>query len=604
MSAYWVTFYSYKGGVGRTLAMVNTAAYLVRKGKNVVLLDFDLEAPGLDEFDELKKVKGSPGIVEYVDEYIKTKKAPKIDSYVHDPRIENETFRGKLRIMPSGKKDESYNKKRENINWSALYEDFDGEMFVNNWKADIDQTFKPDYVFLDSRTGLTDVGGICTLGFPDLVVALFSLNNQNINGIAGVIKTISSTSLTPPKLLTVATPIPNVPMEKESLLMKRLEFAERKIGVERISNLIHYNPGFSLSEFIIDFTADESRAVFQYGSIGDKIVAHNSIGFDFLLNRFNSLIKKSDQEKAEQTIARINEEYPDRPEGLLAEARLHNFKREFGSYLEKLSEVVTRDPFNEEAFKELRLYLILKNKYKTLITVSDERYKKLKLHSSKPKQVEILRDFMEDCLSSAKTGNIEDYITAYELSKLVYKLSDVNKQRLALTKARKELKTRKSSENTLPKNADLNFNKLTALFEDGNCAGGLMPFLFNCSEITRKLPGDIQPYYKLNKLYIDIIFLYIIGKNKPMEIESILNRKQCMHIPYAMLGQIDQAKELLLEVQESLMSIDQDEELFCVATYQHISSNEFGSFNTKMLQSLDQNKLWDGTELKTASAKE
>ncbi|MDA7520879.1 hypothetical protein N8546_01755, partial [bacterium] len=208
MSAYWVTFYSYKGGVGRTLAMVNTAAYLVRTGRSVVLLDFDLEAPGLDGFDEFNLAKGAPGIVEYVDEYLRTGRAPQINSYVHDPKMEDEGIRGELRIMPSGKKDEKYNEKRENIDWSALYEKYDGEMFVKNWKEDIDRTFKPDYVFIDSRTGLTDVGGICTLGFPDLVVALFSLNNQNINGIAGVIKNISKAKLNPPQLLTVATPIP------------------------------------------------------------------------------------------------------------------------------------------------------------------------------------------------------------------------------------------------------------------------------------------------------------------------------------------------------------------------------------------------------------
>ena len=39
------TFYSYKGGVGRTLALANFAKYAVNRGFKVVLLDFDLEAP-------------------------------------------------------------------------------------------------------------------------------------------------------------------------------------------------------------------------------------------------------------------------------------------------------------------------------------------------------------------------------------------------------------------------------------------------------------------------------------------------------------------------------------------------------------------------------
>src|SRR6202158_2279848 len=42
-----ITFYSYKGGVGRSLLVANAAKYLSTLGKNVFALDLDLEAPGL-----------------------------------------------------------------------------------------------------------------------------------------------------------------------------------------------------------------------------------------------------------------------------------------------------------------------------------------------------------------------------------------------------------------------------------------------------------------------------------------------------------------------------------------------------------------------------
>jgi len=41
-----VTFYSYKGGVGRTLALLNVAALLAEHGRRVLIVDLDLEAPG------------------------------------------------------------------------------------------------------------------------------------------------------------------------------------------------------------------------------------------------------------------------------------------------------------------------------------------------------------------------------------------------------------------------------------------------------------------------------------------------------------------------------------------------------------------------------
>lgn len=43
MSTFWVTFYSYKGGVGRTTALANVAALLAANGRNVMMIDFDLK---------------------------------------------------------------------------------------------------------------------------------------------------------------------------------------------------------------------------------------------------------------------------------------------------------------------------------------------------------------------------------------------------------------------------------------------------------------------------------------------------------------------------------------------------------------------------------
>src|SRR5262245_29153629 len=45
-----VTFYSWKGGVGRTMALANVAVQLARMGSTVLVVDWDLEAPGLDRY--------------------------------------------------------------------------------------------------------------------------------------------------------------------------------------------------------------------------------------------------------------------------------------------------------------------------------------------------------------------------------------------------------------------------------------------------------------------------------------------------------------------------------------------------------------------------
>src|SRR4026209_1859456 len=63
-----VTFYSFKGGVGRSMAMAAAGYLLAQRGLKVLVMDFDLEAPGLERyfFDEpaqLAQVRSNPGII-------------------------------------------------------------------------------------------------------------------------------------------------------------------------------------------------------------------------------------------------------------------------------------------------------------------------------------------------------------------------------------------------------------------------------------------------------------------------------------------------------------------------------------------------------------
>ena len=45
-----VTFYSYKGGTGRSMALANFAWIMAASGKRVLAIDWDLEAPGLHRY--------------------------------------------------------------------------------------------------------------------------------------------------------------------------------------------------------------------------------------------------------------------------------------------------------------------------------------------------------------------------------------------------------------------------------------------------------------------------------------------------------------------------------------------------------------------------
>ena len=66
----------------------------------------------------------------------------------------------------------------------------DGFLLFEDTKLGWEQEYKPDYVLIDSRTGDTDVRGICTRQLPDAVVLMFTPNEQNLVGLESVVRDI------------------------------------------------------------------------------------------------------------------------------------------------------------------------------------------------------------------------------------------------------------------------------------------------------------------------------------------------------------------------------------------------------------------------------
>ncbi|MCK4760840.1 MAG: P-loop NTPase [Candidatus Aminicenantes bacterium] len=58
-STLFATFYSFKGGVGRSLTLVNTAVELTRRGHSVIIWDMDIEAPGIQDIPYFEKMAGA-----------------------------------------------------------------------------------------------------------------------------------------------------------------------------------------------------------------------------------------------------------------------------------------------------------------------------------------------------------------------------------------------------------------------------------------------------------------------------------------------------------------------------------------------------------------
>ncbi len=238
-----ITFYSFKGGVGRTMALVNVAAELVKRGRRVLVVDFDLEAPGLETYRQLNPKKPHPGIVEYVSKFIHSRQIPNVRDYIFDAAPIGEK-NGKLWIMPAGRRDRTYRQMLLKLDWKRFYLDMDGFRFFEETKKSWEE-IGLDYVLIDSRTGDTDVLGICTRQLPDSVVILFVPNEQNRAGLEHVCRDIRRDieGLPKKKLHFVAANVPNLDDEDEILrgqiraFRKSLEFRRLAAVIRRYESL-------------------------------------------------------------------------------------------------------------------------------------------------------------------------------------------------------------------------------------------------------------------------------------------------------------------------------------------------------------------------------
>lgn len=172
------TFYSYKGGVGRSMALANVAIVLARLGRTVLVADWDIEAPGLDRYFERPGVRvdrRTPGVVDFVTRFDKT------DTQLWRQSVRRIPVRNgkEIHLIHAGLDDADYPERLRSIDWQELFSRGLGNS-LEQWRNDIRASY--DYVLIDSRTGLTDVGGICSILLPDYVIALFTSNDQSVDG--------------------------------------------------------------------------------------------------------------------------------------------------------------------------------------------------------------------------------------------------------------------------------------------------------------------------------------------------------------------------------------------------------------------------------------
>jgi predicted acylesterase/phospholipase RssA len=261
-------FYSFKGGVGRSMALANIGEVFHEKGLRTLLVDWDLEAPGLETYfhrdGELARSRAHPGLIEMLMAYKEAfsgfaarqaaaaRSSPEQrQEYAHAAGLAREllkhrtdvpqflieaeelpvprTFQDFLRelyrsgsslgkdfpalmanspfqrylqcirpsdtrenglfLLSAGARSEDgfgrYATAVQDFNWSEFYAAYEGREYFA-WFRDQIRAIA-DVVLIDTRTGVTEMGGVCTRHIPDAVLSFCAPNFQNIDGISRVV---------------------------------------------------------------------------------------------------------------------------------------------------------------------------------------------------------------------------------------------------------------------------------------------------------------------------------------------------------------------------------------------------------------------------------
>ena len=275
------------------MALANVAVALANRGRRVLVVDFDLEAPGLDTFDVMQPKAHVPGLIDFVVEYLKSGQAPSVERFISETSGVKKRD-GSLWIMPSGHA-ENYATSFNEIDWGRLYAEQDGFLLFEDLKAQWRKMLAPDYVLIDSRTGHTDTGGICTRQLPDAVVVLFFPNEQNLRGLTRVVRDIRSEAQEPRnKSIELHFVMSNVPDlddedrildEKKAAFQNQLEFSREPLIVHRYDSLSLLNQVL----FVKD--RPRSRLANEYLKLVSEIAVRNTADRDGALEYIRRLTR-------------------------------------------------------------------------------------------------------------------------------------------------------------------------------------------------------------------------------------------------------------------------------------------------------------------------
>lgn len=244
-----VTFYSFKGGVGRSLTLLNVAYQLSRqRGQQIGLIDLDIEAGGLNQI--LKEpVSEGRDLLSFL--LPSNRDISRLSEYVLDISFKKRE-QPRVFLLPT-------------ITDSVLLDEIRWDRATQRFLLDelfpiFGRTYHLDYLLIDTRSGLSEFSTVA-LKVADLEILVCRLDKQNRYGIKRIVQVCRAASK-PFKIVVSACPT-----EKRTDQVRGFE----KTVKAKVDIILPHVESLYYDEVIISKTEPNSRLGMKYASLATII---------------------------------------------------------------------------------------------------------------------------------------------------------------------------------------------------------------------------------------------------------------------------------------------------------------------------------------------